>query len=122
MHPNPKCIYKNDNGDLMSEDEEDCFKEYKRKGLIKESAAFECPSPDHNKLSPAILSTLYISGDHFDGGHYEFDITVIPYGVIVNIETTRCDGIIECWNGEDEDMCGFNTFVTFGAGELPLFH
>ena len=37
------------------------------------------------------------------------------------IKGTRCDGQIDCWNGEDEEMCGFNTFVTFGAGNLPYF-
>ena len=58
MRPNPECIYEKD-GILVSEDEEDCFEEYKLKGLIKESAAFQCTSPDHNKMSPAILSTVY---------------------------------------------------------------
>ena len=61
MHPNPECIYEK-NGVLVSEDEEDCFDEYKLKGLIKESATFECPSPDHNKISKAILSTVYTGG------------------------------------------------------------
>ena len=115
MHPNPECIYEK-NGVLVSEDEEDCFEEYKLKGLIKESASFECTSPDHNKMSPAIISTVYI------GGYvYEQNVTVIPDGVVVNILGTRCDGKIDCWNGEDEYMCGFNTFVTFGAGNLLLF-
>ena len=114
MHPNPECIYEKD-GVMMSEDEEGCFEEYKLKGLIKQSATFECPSLDHNKMSPAILSTVYnwITDD------YVYDVTVIPDGVIVLIQGTRCDGTIDCWNGEDENMCGFNTFVTFGAGNLP---
>ena len=114
MHPNPECIYENENGDKLSEDEEDCLEEYKLKGLIKESAAFECPSPDHNKMSPAILSTVF----NFSIGAYENDVTVIPDGVVVMTYGTRCDGKIDCWNGEDEDMCGFNTFVTFGAGNV----
>ena len=101
----------------MSEDEEDCFKEYKLKGLIKQSADFECPSPDHNKMSLAILSNVYNWINHVT----EHNVTVIPAGVLVMIKGTRCDGTIDCWNGEDEDMCGFNTFVTFGAGNLPLF-
>ena len=116
MHPNPECIYERD-GVMMSDDEEDCFEEYKLKGLIKESASFECPSPDHNKMSPAILSTVYNRTIH----DYEYNVPVIPDGFIVLIKGTRCDRIIDCWNGEDEDMCGFNTFVTFGAGNLPLF-
>ena len=120
MHPNPECIYEKE-GVKVAEDEEDCFEEYKLKGLIKESAAFECTSPDHNKMSPAILSTVFnLSIGNF--GDYVYNVTVIPDGVIVMIKGTRCDGKIDCWNGEDEDMCGFNTFVTFGAGNWPHFH
>ena len=117
MHPNPECIYENNNGNMMSEDEEDCLEEYKLKGLIKQSADFECPSPEHNKMSLAILSTVYNWTIHEN----EYNVTVIPAGVIVMIKGTRCDGTIDCWNGEDEDMCGFNTFVTFGTGNLPHF-
>ena len=113
MHPNPECIYEKD-GVTMSEDEEDCFEEYKLKGLIKRSSAFKCSSPDHNKMSPAILSTVFNSTIG-----YVHNFTVIPNGVVVQILGTRCDGKIECWNGEDESMCGFNTFLTFGAGNLP---
>ena len=116
MHPNPECIYEKD-GVMMSDDEEDCFEEYKIKGLIKKSATFECPSPDHNKLSPAILSTVWNLNDYGNWNN-EYNVTVIPNGVVVLIKGTRCDGIIDCWNGEDEDMCGFNTFVTFGAGNV----
>ena len=105
----------------MSDDEEDCFEEYKIKGLIKKSATFECPSPDHNKLSPAILSTVWNVTD-YGVWYYEYNATVIPNGVLVLIKGTRCDGTIDCWDGKDEDMCGFNTFVTFGAGNLPNFY
>jgi hypothetical protein len=101
-------------GVMVSEDEEGCFEEYKLKGLIKKSANFECPSPDHNKMSPAILSTVF----NFSIGAYENDVTVIPDGVVVMTYGTRCDGKIDCWNGEDEYMCGFNTSLTFGAGNL----
>ena len=123
MHPNPECIYERD-GVMMSDDEEDCFEEYKLKGLIKESASFECPSPDHNKMSPAIVSTVNCHGICNTTNYRQtvYNITVIPNGVIVMIKGTRCDGIIDCWNGEDEDMCGFNTLVTFGAGNLPHFY
>ena len=116
MHPNPECIYEKD-GVMISEDEEDCFEEYKLKGLIKKSATLECPSPDHNKMSLAILTTIF---NYFTWAN-EYDVTVIPDGVIVMIKGTRCDGTIDCWNGEDEDMCGFNTFVTFVAGNLLIF-
>ena len=120
MHPNPECIYEKD-GVMMSEDEEDCLEEYKLKGLVKESASFECTSPDHNKISPAIHVDTCITNPV---NHYkcEYNVTVIPEGVVVNIQATRCDGKIECWNGEDEDRCGFNTFLTFGTGNLPNFY
>ena len=117
MHPNPECIFEKD-GVLVSEDEEDCLEEYQLKGLIDKSATFECPSPDHNKMSPATLSTVWDATNH----EYEYNSNVIPDGVVVKILGTRCDGKIECWNGEDEYKCGFNTFVTFGAGNLPHFH
>ena len=116
MHPHPECIYEKD-GVMVSEDEEECFEEYKLKRLIDKSATFECTSPDHNKMSPAILSTKW----NYSFGFLEYNATVIPEGIVVIIQATRCDGKIECWNGEDEEMCGFNTFVTFGAGNLPHF-
>ena len=114
MHPNPECLYEKD-GVIVSEDEEDCFEEYKLKGLIEKSATYVCPSPDHNKMSPAILSTVY-----YGHGHFEYDEIVIPNGVTVSIQAIRCDGKFDCWNGEDEKWCGFNTFVTFGAGNCFL--
>ena len=116
MHPNPECIYEK-NGVIVSEDEEGCFEKYKLKGLIDKSAAFECPSLEHNKRSQAVLSTVW-NETLYD---FDYNVTIIPDGVIVFIQGTRCNGKIECWNGEDEDMCGFNTFVTFGAGSLPHF-
>ena len=120
MHPNVECIYEKD-GVMLSEDEEDCYKEYKRKGLIRRSASFECPSLDHNKMSLAIQATVLNSSNGDYDSHYEYHVTVIPAGVVVQIQTTRCDGKIECWNGEDEEMCGYNTFVTLGAGNLLAF-
>ena len=62
MHPHPECIYEVEDGVMLSEDEEGCLEEYKLKGLIDKSATFECPSPDHNKMSKAILSNVYIGG------------------------------------------------------------
>ena len=103
----------------MSDDEEDCFDEYKHKGLIRKSAYFECPSLDHNKMSPAIRASWVYN---YNEKWWDYDVVVIPDGVIVLIQATRCDGEIECWNGEDEAMCGFNNFVIFGAGNLPHFY
>ena len=116
MHPHADCIYEKD-GVMMSEDEEDCIEEYKVKGLIKKSAKFECPSLEHNKMSPAILSTVY-NFSLGDWGDYVHNVTVIPDGVVVIIGGTRCDGKIDCWNGEDEEMCGLDTLLTFGAGNF----
>ena len=66
MHPNPECIYEKD-GVKMSEDEEECLEEYKLKGLVDKSAFFECPSPDHNKMSPPILALVYTGGLILEG-------------------------------------------------------
>ena len=124
MHPHPECIYEKD-GVMVSEDEEECFEQYKLKGLIRKSAAFECPSLDHNKMSSEILSTVF-NESIGNFGEKVPNVTVIPNGLVVLIQATRCDGVIECWNGEDEDMCGFNTFVTIAEGSLlttpPLIH
>ena len=38
LRPHPKCIYKNDKGEMLAEDEEGCEEEYKIKGLIDPSA------------------------------------------------------------------------------------
>ena len=35
--------------------------------------------------------------------------TVIGYGTVVKILSTRCDFIPECWNGIDEVGCGFES-------------
>ena len=40
LRPHPKCIYENDKGEMIAEDEEGCIEEgkYKSKGLIPQSA------------------------------------------------------------------------------------
>ena len=38
LRPHPKCIYKNDIGDMLAEDEEGCEEEYKNNSLIPRSA------------------------------------------------------------------------------------
>ena len=35
--------------------------------------------------------------------------TVIGYGTVVKILSTRCDSVPECWNGIDEVGCGFES-------------
>ena len=51
-------------------------------------------------MSPAILSTVFNFSIVNVGDSYEYNVTVIPDGVTVLIKGTRCDGIIDCWNGE----------------------
>ena len=62
LHPHPDCIYEKD-GVKVAEDEEGCFTEYKRKGLIQNSANFICQSRLHNKESKAVLSTVKVFGE-----------------------------------------------------------
>ena len=62
LHPHPDCIYEK-NGVKVAEDEEGCFTEYKRKGLIQNSANFICQSKVHNKESEAVLSTVANFGE-----------------------------------------------------------
>ena len=99
MHPNPACIYKNEYGESIAEDEEGCLEEYKRKGFVAGSsrfpANFQCESPFHNRESPAYpLSSKNIS-----------DLHVIGKGTIVNTFAVRCNGVAECFNAADEVNC-----------------
>ena len=79
MHPNPECIYEK-GGIRVAEDEEGCFDEYKRKGLVAKSAKMICSSPDHNNMSPIVTS------NNFNGVQYYFNVTVIPSGTTVQIQ------------------------------------
>ena len=62
LHPHPDCIYEKD-GVRVAEDEEGCFHEYKKKGLIQDSANFICQSRFHNKLSEPVLSHVAVYGE-----------------------------------------------------------
>lgn len=116
MHPNPACLYKNEDGDIIAEDEESCIEtgEYKFKGVIKESANFVCQSKFHNERSEAVISTVFgiDDNDHY----YWYNRTVINSSTIVNILATRCDGIIECLDGQDEKGCGLGLSWTIFIG------
>ena len=48
MHPHPDCLYENEDGEMVAEDEVGCLEEYKKKGLVARSANFKCQSPIHN--------------------------------------------------------------------------
>ena len=112
MHPHTECIYEKD-GVMVAEDEEECSDEYKRKGLVAKTADFICSSgsPDHNTVSPDIISNTY----DWESENYAY-VTVIPRGTIVQILGIRCDGISNCWGGIDEWFCGFNSLETVGIG------
>ena len=113
MHPNYECIYDRD-GIMVAEDEEDCFDEYKRKGLVAKTASIICSSPDHNIVSPAVLSTIYNMETHW----MNYNVTVIPRGTFVKILGIKCDGISNCWDGIDEkSFCSFTPFQTVGIGK-----
>ena len=57
------------------EDEEGCEEEYRQRGYMSSLATYECLSPHHNKESPPG----------------------------VKIWATRCDLVLECYGGVDED-------------------
>ena len=113
MHPNYECIYDRD-GIMVAEDEEECFDEYKRKGLIGKTANVICSSQDHNIESPAVILDIYYESFY---KKTIYNVTVIPRGTTVQILGVRCDGISNCWNGIDEDFCGFTSFETVGIGK-----
>ena len=48
------------------------------------------------------------------------DIPVISSGTVVEIQSTRCNGIKECWNDIDELECGFSTSDTILIGMLLI--
>ena len=94
LHPHPECIYMNDKGEMVGEDEEGCLEDYKTNGLVAPSATFPCQSETHNKSSPAILATIYnftVVQVSYVGEMY--DILIIPIGTIVNILSTRCNRV-----------------------------
>ena len=115
----------------MAEDEENCFDEYKWKGLVARSANLICQSPIHNIESPTIESIAFdfdfwndtdpYPNNSLPIGYYNFDL--IPRGVIVQILGTHCNGILECWNGKDEENCGSTMFKTVLIGKhYPFLH
>ena len=72
------------------------------KGLVPKSANFKCQSITHNENSPATLATVYTNTG------IKPNITIIDEGVVVLTLATRCDGIVECFGGKDENGCGGN--------------
>ena len=114
--------YKKD-GVIMAEDEEECFDEYKLKGLVSKSANLICQSPIHNIESPSIWSLAFNFTAWNINNHYleYYNFTIIPSGIIVQILATYCDGLPECWNGIDEENCGSTMFKTVSIGKNSQF-
>ena len=112
MHPHPNCVYVNENGESVAEDEEGCLEEYKRKGLVAASATFECVSPLHNKDSSSVKAKVWNQTQHIS-----ILKTVLDSGIMVRILSTRCNGVPECWGDVDELNCGFSTSITLLFGK-----
>ena len=118
MHPHPNCVYVNENGESVAEDEEGCLEEYKRKGLVAASATLECVSPLHNKDSSSVKANIWNQTYQYDTLEgIKPDITVLSKGIMVRILSTRCNGVPECWGNVDELNCGFSTSITLLFGK-----
>ena len=61
---------------------------------------------------------MFFIADKSYGYGYDvaYDIPVINYGTVVEIQSTRCNGIKECWHDIDELECGFSTSFTIFVG------
>ena len=57
---------------------------------------------------------------HFSDKKYVPNVPVLKKGTIVYIKATRCDGIMECGDGSDEDGCGMKVDKTILTGKTML--
>ena len=107
LHPHPACVYKNEEGEKVAEDEEHCKEEYINKGLVPRTVNMECISPIHNMDSPAMKNHLYNLTEYEkrDFWNWFTQPQVIPKGTITQTLATKCDGHQECWQGLDEVDC-----------------
>ena len=95
------CIGKESRCDLHpqclgGEDEINCEEEYIKKGFFTERQIFQCPTPNH---------TLEKDGKSF---------------TIFTKRAVRCDAVIECPGGEDEDDCNITEEAPYALCEYEM--
>ena len=69
-------------------------------------------SPIHNSNSSVMKN--YLNNSTVGQSH----VKVIRKGTMVDIKATRCNGVSECWNNEDEVYCSMDTFLTIFIGNF----
>ena len=128
QHPHPDCIYRNEIGQLIAEDEENCIDDYISKGLVDKTANLRCQSAMHNSKSPPVRSTIFNEAKDCSAGgcHYEQDQVVINKGTLVYTKATKCNNVLECMDGQDENGCNNTILDTIFIGNkhiiLSLIH
>ena len=119
LHPHPACTFKNENGEMVAEDEENCSDIYKEKGLVSKSSNYECISPIFNNDSATTLFKEW-KDKGYSPEYYGLNLATFGKGTLVRILATKCDGHEECWNGTDEADCGLSAIKTIFIGKLLL--
>ena len=98
---------------------------------IKLKAWYQTQPPTHAKTSKNNKDSLAVRSTFFNwtlrnSGYswkesYQYKLPVIAQGAIINIKATRCDGIMECGDGSDENNgCGMEVDDTILAGKTML--
>ena len=113
LHPHFACVYINEKGVMVAEDEEYCNEEYVSKGLVAPTVNMQCISPIHNIDSPAMINYPQNFTELQNRVEHEIDLPwnfriqhqVIPKGTITQTLATKCDGQEECWQRKDELDC-----------------
>ena len=65
------------------------------------------------------INGVFSTVDHYNDelyNYFAYEIPVINNGIVVEIQSTRCNGIKECWDNVDELECGFSTSFTIFVG------